>query len=151
MVWLGYLFVLVASGLNAVQTGCNTRLQKGVQQPLLAAAVVYAAGLTGLLLALAVGRFVKGPAWAPLAPLARLPWWATIGGLLGACYILAMITQAARVGAGTFMALSLVTTITTSVLIDHFGWLGMKVHPATLWRIVGCVVMAAGVLLVAMF
>ncbi len=151
MAWLGVLFVLVASSLNAVQAGCNTRLQKGVHQPLLAAAVVYVGGLAGLLVALAVGRAVKGPAWVPLAPLARLPWWATVGGLLGACYILAMITQADRLGAGTFMALSLISTIATSVLIDHFGWLGMKVHPATLWRIVGCVVMAAGVVLVAAF
>ena len=151
MVWLGYLFVLVASVLNAVQTGCNTRLQKGVNQPLLAAAVVYAVGLTGLLLVLGVGRAVKGPAWVPLGQLGRVPWWALIGGLLGATFILSMITQAERIGAGAFMALSLVATITTSVLIDHFGWLGMKVHPAGIWRVVGCVVMAVGVVLVAVF
>ena len=151
MVWLGTLFVLVASSLNAVQTGCNTRLQKGVQQPLLAAAIVYAAGLSALLLALATVRAVKGPGSVPLAPLTRLPWWALVGGLLGACYILSMITQPDRIGAGAFMAVSLVTTIATSVLIDHFGWLGMRPHPATLWRIVGCVVMVVGVMLVARF
>ena len=149
MVWLGYLFVLAASALNAVQTGCNTKLQKGVDQPVLAAAVVYAVGLTGLLAALLVAGAVRGPAAVPWGSLGRVPWWALVGGLLGATYILAMVTQAERIGAGAFMAISLVATITTSVLIDHFGLLGMKVHPAGLWRIVGCAIMAAGVVLVA--
>ena len=151
MAWLGYLFVLVASVLNAVQTGCNTTLQKGTNQPVLSAVVVYGGGLSGLAVVLLVGRLVKGPGWVPVGSLARVPWWGLIGGLLGAVYILSMITQADRIGAGAFMAISLVATISTSVLIDHFGWLGMKVHPAGVWRIVGCIVMAAGVALVAKF
>lgn len=151
MAWLGYVFVLFASGLNAVQTGCNSRLQKGTGQALLSAAVVYAVGLTGIGVALAVGRLVKGPGWVTAAAVGRVPWWGLVGGLLGATYILAMVTQAGRVGAGTFMALSLVATITMSVLIDNYGWLGMDRYPAGLWRIVGCVVMVGGVELVAMF
>ena len=83
--------------------------------------------------------------------LGRVPWWALVGGLLGASYIMAMITMAERVGSAAFMALSFAAAISMSVLIDHFGWLGMKRHPAGLWRLVGCGLMGAGVALVAAF
>ena len=151
MIWLGYLFVLAASSLNAVQTGCNSRLQKGLTQPLLAAAVVYMVGLSALLAVLAVGAAARGTAWLNVGSVGRVPWWALVGGLLGATYILSMVTMAERVGSAAFMALSFAATILTSVLIDHYGWLGMKHHPAGLWRLVGCGLMAAGVALVARF
>ncbi len=149
MIWLGYLLVLVASSLNAVQTGCNAKLQRGLAQPLLAAAVVYAVGLAVLLTALAVGVAVRGTAWVSPGGLARVPWWALAGGVLGSTYILAMVTMADRVGSAAFMALSFAATIATAVLIDHYGWLGMRHHPAGLWRVVGCALMAGGVVLVA--
>ncbi len=151
MVWLGYLLVLVTSALNAVQTGCNAKLQKGVAQPLLAAVVVYAVGLAGLGSALAVGAAWRGTAWVNASGLGRVPWWALGGGLLGACYIMAMVTMAERVGSAAFMALSFAGTISTAVVIDHFGWLGMRHHPAGLWRLVGCGLMGVGVALVAAF
>ncbi len=151
MVGLGYLLILVASSLNAVQTGCNAKLQKGLAQPLLAAAVVYAVGLAVLLTAVGVGVAVRGTAWVSSSGLTRVPWWALVGGLLGATYVLAMVTMTARVGSAAFMALSLAGTITTAVLIDHYGWLGMEHHPAGRWRIVGCALMVGGVALVAWF
>ena len=151
MIWLGYLLVLATSALNAVQTGCNARLQKGLTQPLMAAAWVYAIGLAGLGSALAIGAAWRGAAWANASALGRVPWWALVGGLLGASYIIAMVTMAERVGSAAFMALSFAGTISMSVAIDHFGWLGMKHHPAGLWRLIGCGLMAAGVALVATF
>ena len=151
MALLGFLLVLVTSSLNAVQSACNARLQKGVAQPFLAAAWVYAVGLTGLLATLAVALAARGRSAVPVASLSRVPWWSLPGGLLGACYILAMVTQTERLGSGTFMALSFVGTITTAVLLDHFGCLGLKPHPAGWGRLLGCLVMAAGVAMVAAF
>ena len=38
-----------------------------------------------------------------------------------------------------------------SLLIDNWGMFGMEVHPLNVWRIVGGVLMAGGIALIAAF
>ena len=38
-----------------------------------------------------------------------------------------------------------------AVLLDHFGLLGFASHPINLWRIVGILLLIAGVLLIKQF
>ena len=56
-----------------------------------------------------------------------------------------------KVGAGAFTGITVTAAIVTSIVLDHFGWLGLKEHAAGAWRIVGAVLMIAGVMLVAKF
>ena len=85
------------------------------------------------------------------ASLKEPPWWAFQGGLCGAVLVYAMLAQTQRIGPGVFVATSVTASIVTSVVIDHFGALGADLHPATLWRVVGVVLMLAGVALVGKF
>jgi transporter family-2 protein len=41
--------------------------------------------------------------------------------------------------------------VVTSIVLDHFGWVGFERHAASLWRILGGLLMVAGVALVAAF
>ena len=70
---------------------------------------------------------------------------------LCAVFIYAMLTLTQKVRAGVFVAGTVTASVVTSVLIDHFGALGVDPHPTTLWRIVGVVLMLGGVVLVGKF
>ncbi len=54
--------------------------------------------------------------------LASMPWWAPIGGLIGAVQVYAGLTQVNRVGAGPFMGFTVTAALLASLAIDHFGW-----------------------------
>lgn len=146
MQWLLIPFVIVTGVLNALQTGTNTRLaQAGA--PIVAGLAVYLVGFATLLV---LSPFL-GANWQSVGRLGQAPWWAWVGGVGGALYITAMLYATGRVGAGVFTGLTVTAAIVTSVLLDHFGWLGLPQHPAGWWRIVGAGLMVAGVVLVARF
>jgi len=55
------------------------------------------------------------------------------------------------VGAGAFAGLTITANILMSLAVDRFGMFGMEVHELSPGRIVGAVLMASGVALVARF
>jgi bacterial/archaeal transporter family-2 protein len=148
MQWLLYGFVVVAGALNAVQTGCNSALNRVLEKPIVAALMVLSVSFSGIL---AFG-LISGQLGLPeLARIHRVPWWGWIGGLLGATFLMSMLLFAHRVGAGAFMGLTVTAAIVTSVALDHFGLVGFREHPVGLWRILGCGLMIAGIGLVARY
>lgn len=145
-----YLYaVAVAAGIaNAFQAGTNASLGKALQQPILAALLIV--GISSLALAaagLASGRL----AWPAEGAFAAVPWWGWIGGLLSIVLLMSQLLVADEIGAGPFLAIVVVAGTAASVLIDHYGWVGFKVHELGPWRIVGVALMSGGVLLVAPF
>ena len=64
---------------------------------------------------------------------------------------MAGITFAQRMGSGVFTGLSVTASLIASVVLDHFGWIGFKVHPASWPRVLGCALMVAGLWIVARF
>ncbi|MBM7114048.1 DMT family transporter [Archangium primigenium] len=145
MQWLLIPFVILSGVLNSLQTGNNTQLGKSLEQPIAAAFIVYTVGI----LTLAVSAPFLGFSFSAYSRVGQAPWWAWLGGIFGAIYIIAMQYTTDRVGAGTFTGLTVTAALVTTVALDHFGWLGLKEHPATLWRLVGCALMIGGVTLVA--
>ncbi|MFK5599087.1 DMT family transporter [Methylobacterium sp. HMF5984] len=146
--WYLYGIVFLAGIANAVQPGQNATLAKGFSQPLIAGLVVgIGAAVTILVLGLVSGRM----AWPTQQEVTSIPWWAWFGGLLGGVVVVTQLLIARQIGAGAFLGLLVTAGVVTSILLDHFGWVGFAVHPATLWRIVGGILMIGGVVLVAVF
>ena len=52
-------------------------------------------------------------------------------------------------GSGTFTGLSLTASVITSILLDQFGLMGFKPHPAHSLRLVGAGMMIGGLWLIA--
>ena len=52
-----------------------------------------------------------------------------IGGLGGAVQVYAGLTLVNRVGAGPFVGFTVTAALIASLVIDHFGWFRMDVHP----------------------
>lgn len=83
--------------------------------------------------------------------LAGLPWWAAVGGLVGAVQVYAGLTQVNKIGAGPFMEFTVTAALITSPVIDHFGLFRMDQHPMNLWRGLGVLLLIGGVTLIASF
>ncbi len=80
-----------------------------------------------------------------------MPWWAPIGGLVGAVQVYAGLVFVNRVGAGPFMGFTVTAALLTSLAIDNFGWFHMPTHPINHWRVLGGLLMVCGIALIAKF
>ena len=56
-----------------------------------------------------------------IAGISAMPWWAPLGGLVGAFAVIAGLMFVNKVGAGPFAGLTVTANILMSLAIDHFG------------------------------
>ncbi|MGU3417921.1 DMT family transporter [Methylobacterium sp. D54C] len=143
-----YGFALLAGIATAIEPGQNAGLAKSLARPLLAGVVSLVVSVAAICVAMLVtGQY----GWPTLERLAQVPWWAWLGGVMSAGLTMAQLSVSARIGAATFLGLIVTAGVVTSILLDHFGLVGFKVHETGLWRILGGALMIGGVALVARF
>jgi len=131
-----------AGGLVAMQAPINGMLGKSAGK-LAAASISFVIG-TAILLAITgvTGAEVK------LASAAKLPWYYFLGGALGAAYVTTVLITVNRLGAGGVTAATIAGQLSTSVVLDRLGAFGLPEKQITLGRLLGVVLLAAGVFLV---
>jgi bacterial/archaeal transporter family-2 protein len=140
-------FIILGGALQTCGAAMNGQLNKSLVNPWLASAVSFA-----LITFFFVSVFLVLPHPLPTArDLAAMPWWAVIGGLVGAVQVYAGLTLVNRVGAGMFVGLTVTAALITSLVVDHFGCFRMQVHPISLWRVIGGLLMVVGVTLISRF
>jgi transporter family-2 protein len=147
MVWLYLLVCLVAGALMPLQAGVNAQLARWVGHPVVASLVSFAVGTLALFAYSAALR----PRLPAAAALAEAPWWVWGGGLLGAVFVTAAAAFAPRLGAATFISVTIAGQVLVSVLLDHFGAVGFAERPLTPLRVLGALLLVAGVLIVRKF
>ncbi len=103
--------------------------------------------LIGTALLLVIAAFVRG-GLGDLGHIGRAPWWALVGGLLGALYVTVALVAVRTLGASGLTAVTIAGQLAISVAIDRFGLLGVARQPIGATRVVGLVLLVAGVLLV---
>jgi bacterial/archaeal transporter family-2 protein len=145
-VWL-YPIILIAGALQAWGPPMNGALRNALTNPWLASLVSFLP-IVALLACLVMCQPRPLPT---LAGVSAMPWWAPLGGLVGAFAVIAGLLFVNKVGAGPFAGLTITANILMSLAIDHFGWFGMDVHRLSGWRIVGAALMVGGIALVARF
>lgn len=143
--WPYVVFALVAGSMLPLQAGVNAILSRWVGGVIPAALVSFAVGTLALLV---VALVFARPA---VERVGEAPAWVWIGGLLGAFYVAGAIVTAPRLGAVLFLAVLLAGQSLSSLVVDHFGWVGFEEHPISLGRIVGVLLLAAGVALVRLY
>ncbi|KAF9427816.1 hypothetical protein BGZ76_002180 [Entomortierella beljakovae] len=89
---------------------------------------------------------VKGRPPANLVDnMGNAPWWAWVGGIIGAIFVIITILAIPRLGAGTTTAIIVCAQLLFSCIIDHFEFFGIPFRQFTLWRglsaigLIGCV------------
>jgi bacterial/archaeal transporter family-2 protein len=78
----------------------------------------------------------------------HVPWWYLAGGFLGAVFVASSLVAVRSLGAGGVVAATIAGQLTFSVVIDRFGLLGLPEKPLAATRILGVLLLAAGVFLV---
>ena len=148
MSWLLLIPITLAVGMAApTQFAINTQLQDVVGGPVLAAALSFLVGTVALFATTAVLR----RSVPELAPIAGAPWWMWTGGPLGAFVVCASVILTPRLGAATTIGVFLTGQVVASIVIDHFGLLGVPVQSAGLARIGGALLIVVGVVIVQRF
>jgi transporter family-2 protein len=144
--WL-YPIIIVAGLLQAMGPPMNGTLRTSLTNPWVATLVSF-----GLVFALFLIVAAIFPRPSPTAEgIAKMPWWAPLGGIIGAIAVIVGLLFVERVGAGPLAALTVSANLLMSVAIDHFGWLNVPQHALTPMRAIGVVVMIVGVALITLF
>ena len=129
--------------LIALQAPINSELGKNVGS-IQGAFVSFAIGtlVLAVFAALAKGGFSKLP------EARNLSWYYLTGGVLGAIYVTTVLVTVRELGAGPVVAATIAGQLTAGVVIDQFGLLGVAKEPINAAKIVGILLLAAGVYLI---
>lgn len=143
-VWI-YPLILVAGALQAWGPPMNGALRNSLANPWLASIVSF----LPIVALLTCVMFCLPRPLPTVEGLSAMPWWAPLGGLIGAFAVVAGLFFVDKVGAGTFAGLTITANILMSLAIDHFGLLRVEPHPMSLGRAGGAILMTAGIALIA--
>lgn len=132
----------VAGGLVALQAPINSGLGKAVGT-FAAATISFLVGTAVLLLITAVSA-----SEVKLGGLSGISWYYLTGGLLGAAYVTTVLVSVRTLGAGGVTAATIAGQLSTAVVIDRLGILGLTQKPLSIARVVGVLLLALGVYLI---
>ncbi|HEY1835109.1 MAG TPA: DMT family transporter [Solirubrobacteraceae bacterium] len=137
--------VLAALGgcFVGMQAPINARLGKEISGAQ-AATVSFLVGT----LALIVFATVLSGGLGGIQHAGRAPWWALVGGLLGAFYVTVALRTVGTLGASGLTAIVVTGQLAVSVAVDRFGLFGVARQHIATSRVVGLVLLLAGVVLV---
>jgi bacterial/archaeal transporter family-2 protein len=147
VVWFYLLFAFAGGAALPFQAGINAQLATWLHSPVRAAFVSFLVGMVVLAVAAAL-VFKPLPSWGRVGD---APWWVWIGGALGAFYVAASIVSAPKLGAATLIALVVAGQALASLVVDQFGWVGFEAKHISAGRLVGMLLVGAGVALVRTF
>ena len=136
------LATIAVGGLIALQAPINSTLGKATGT-MAAAAISFTVG-TALLVAIVMATGHAGD----LSGAANVRPVYLTGGLLGAAYVTTVLLTVRTLGAGGVTAATVAGQLTTAVVIDRFGILGLEETPITLPRVIGVLLLFAGTFLV---
>jgi transporter family-2 protein len=135
--------VVMGAGLS-VQPLLNARVARLAGSPIYGALLSVLVSTLTLILVVVLARLA-----APnVRALGTAPWWTFAGGVIGAGVVLAALMATPRLGAATTIALFIAGQLAASLAIDHFGALGVPVHPLDVKRALGVACLVAGVALI---
>jgi bacterial/archaeal transporter family-2 protein len=144
--WL-YPLILVAGALQAWGPPMNSALKKALINPWLSSLVSFLPIVAFLgVLVLCLPRPLP-----TVEDVTQMPWWAPLGGLIGAFAVVAGLIFVAKVGAGAFAGLTITANILMSLVIDKYGLFGMGTHALSIPRMVGAALMVGGIALISRF
>jgi transporter family-2 protein len=144
--WL-YPIILIAGALQAWGPPMNGVLKTSLTNPWLASLVSF----LPIIALLGVLWFCLPRPLPTVEGISAMPWWAPLGGVIGAFAVIAGLLFVSKVGAGAFAGLTITANILMSLVIDHFGLFGVQQHSIGPGRAVGAVLMIAGIFAISKF
>jgi len=141
------LTLAIAAGISlVVQQALNANLRTALSSAAWSGFMSY---FLGVVCMAAFALLLQDPI-PSVATASRIPWYAWSGGLFGAIFIGLAIFLIPQLGAATFFALLIAGQMLGSIVFDHFGVLGLPVHPVSVIRVAGAALLVSGVVLIRM-
>lgn len=145
ILWL--ILALLAGAVMPTQAAINHRLAQYVLHPVLSAFISFAVGTAALFAYI----MASGIPLHQLTLARNAPAIAWTGGLLGAFFVTTGVTLVPRLGVALTFSLVVAGQMIFTLLIDHYGLLGVPVKTVNWPRIFGVLLVVAGVILIRKF
>lgn len=142
--YLYILLALLAGAMMPTQAATNNKMAAIVGSPILSAFISFVVGTAALLVYL----LLSGESLGNLISVKEAPAIAWLGGLLGAFFVTAAVILVPRLGVGLTFSLIVAGQMMVTLVIDHFGLLGVPVKAVSFARVAGVALIAAGVVLI---
>jgi bacterial/archaeal transporter family-2 protein len=136
------LIMAIVGGCIALQAPINAGLGKATGT-FAAATVSFAVGT--ILLA---GIVVLSGKAGGISNAAHVEWYYLLGGALGAAYVFSALVLVDEIGAGGVAAATVTGQLTTSVVLDRIGFLGLDEEPISPARLIGIALLLVGTYLI---
>ena len=141
--WVAVFLVAWAGAMLALQAPTNALLARAGGSPVLAALISFAIGTLALLLV----WLLSGNRPSSTQFTVR-PWYAWLGGLYGAFFVAIAAYGAPRIGLAPLITISIAGQIAMALWLDEIGALGLPREPINFGRVLGALLVVAGVILV---
>jgi transporter family-2 protein len=145
-----YIYILIALAAGAMmptQAATNNKMAMVVDSPILSAFISFVVGTVALFAYVVVSGIPLGN----LAAAKDAPAIAWVGGLLGAFFVASAVTLVPRLGVAMTFSLIIAGQMLVTLVIDHFGLLGVPVKEVSFARIGGILLITAGVIVIRKF
>ena len=139
---LAAIATILVGGLIALQAPINSHLGKATGT-FPAAAISFT---IGTLLLVTIVALTGG--LGDVTKASNVPLYYLSGGLLGAAYVTTVLLTVRTLGAGGVTAATVAGQLTTAVVLDRLGILGLEQVPITLGRLIGIALLFAGTFLI---
>lgn len=145
--YLYMLIALLAGAMMTTQAATNNRMAAFVDGPPLAAFISFLVGTVALL----VYVVLAGVPLGNLIGAKEAPAVAWLGGLLGVFFVMAALLLVPKFGVAMTFSFMIAGQMIATLVIDHFGLLGIEVRPISWTRITGILLISGGVVLIRKF
>ncbi|MAM74447.1 DMT family transporter [uncultured Tistrella sp.] len=127
------LAAIVSGAVVPFQAGANAVLGRTLGHPLWGTAISLCVSFACILPVMLLARVEM----QALSNLAQAPRWIWIGGIVGVVYITGALVLAPKLGAAGFITAAIAGQMLASVIIDHWGLVGLPQKPVSLPRLAG--------------
>ena len=141
------VLAVLAGIILPIQAALNTKMGDAVKDPMYATFISFIVGMIGLLAYLLVVR----TDFSQISNMKQEHWTVWTGGLLGAFYVASLIVLAPRLGLALTFGLTVAGQMAMSLIMDHYGWLGLPVQVINWQKVLGIALIVGGVLLIRKF
>ncbi|WP_022850922.1 DMT family transporter [Limisalsivibrio acetivorans] len=137
-------FAVIAGGALPIQAGLNSKLTTYLGHPIQASFISFMGGVVFMVILMIIMR----PEFPGIERLTETPPYLFLGGFMGGIFVTTIIILVPKIGVTPVLAGTLTGQFLVSLIIDHYGILGVPVQHISLSRIAGITLMFAGLFFV---
>lgn len=140
ILWI--ILAFLSGAFLPIQAGMNAKLGKAAASPVYASMFSFVVGIAGIILYILLTR--QTVSWAGVK---EAPAYAWLGGLLGAFYVTVIILAYPKLGPGLTFGLVVAGQMIVSVFLEHYNILVVQQNPVNYMKILGVILVIAGVII----